>query len=115
MVIHYEATDGPLASSLMGKLRPSMFMPRWASRITLEVVATKIERLHDISEADALIEGIQGPFDLGYFAYRIPGDSKPRYSTARAAYEALWVQLNGVEDWEANPWVVAVRFKRITA
>lgn len=95
------------------KRRPSIHMPRWASRILLEVTDVRVERLQDISEADAIAEGITGPHDVGYPAYRVPDDSKPRYSRAAAAYEALWDQINGAGAWDANPWVWAVSFKRI--
>lgn len=93
--------------------RPSIFMPRWASRINLEITGIRVERLQDISEDDAIAEGITGPHDVGYQAYRVPDDSKPRYSSAISAYESLWQSINGQASWDANPWVWVVDFKRI--
>lgn len=92
--VQYEA--GPHADVLDGKLRPSMFMPRWASRITLEVTAVRVQRLQDISEADAIAEGV----------YTDP--ACPAYD----GYRALWESINGPNSWDANPWVWAITFKR---
>jgi hypothetical protein len=99
--IQYEA--GPHADVLGGKLRPSMFMPRWASRITLEITNVRVERLQDISDTDALFEGVcrvETPTGFGGYA---------------EAYRALWEQINGPGAWAANPWVWAVSFKRVSA
>lgn len=87
------------------KLKPSIHMPRWASRLSLPVISIRAERIQDISEKDALAEGIEGPFDVGYKAYRIPGDSKPRYSCAVAAFESLWRNIYGSETWDSSVWV----------
>lgn len=83
------------------KVRPSIHMPRWASRITLEIVSVRVERLHDISEADAIAEGCKNSLHLrgGRFA--------------NENYAHLWWTLNGDGSWEANPWVWVVEFKRI--
>ena len=90
--------------------RPSIHMPRWASRLTLRLTDVRIERLQEISEADAQAEGITGPHYVGYQAYFLPGDSKPRYSCATAAFECLWESLHGPDSWSANPWVWALTF-----
>lgn len=94
--------------------RPSIFLPRWASRITLEVTSVRIERLGDITEADALAEGITGPVDVGYPAYRAPGDSKPRFSSAVAAFENLWDSVNDEREgcsFADAPWVWVIGFR----
>jgi hypothetical protein len=94
--------------------RPSIFMPRTASRITLEITDVRVERLQSISEADAIAEGI----------YLFPGDGggfkaargQQEYDTAVEAYRHLWDGLN-VErgfGWDANPWVWVVAFDRLT-
>ena len=74
---------------------PSIHMPRHASRITLEVTGVRVERLQDISEADAIAEGV----------YTDP--ACPAYD----AYAQLWDEINGLGSWEANPWVWVVEFK----
>lgn len=75
-------------------------MPRWASRITLEITAVRAERLQDISEADAQAEGVI-----------LKGTS--RYDgVARDAFEALWESINGPGSWDANPWVWAITFRK---
>ncbi|WP_202842081.1 hypothetical protein [Luteimonas saliphila] len=77
------------------------FMPRWASRITLEVTGVRVERLQDISEADVQAEGCMGsPLGPGADALLFP---------------TLWDQINGAGAWNANPWVWVVEFKRVTA
>lgn len=93
--------------------RPSIHMPRWASRLTLRLTDVRIERLQEISEADAQAEGITGPHYVGYQAYFLPGDSKPRYSCATAAFECLWESLHGPDSWATNPWVWALTFELI--
>jgi hypothetical protein len=82
--------------------RPSIFMPRWASRITLEVTGVRIERLQAISEADAKAEGAN------------PGKwPTMRQQPYQAGYSALWDSINGAGSWNANPWVWVVTFRRI--
>lgn len=76
----------------------SIHMPRWASRITLEVVSVRVERLQEISEADAKAEGVT-VYDGGV--------------CYRDGYAALWDQINGPGSWSANPWVWVVEFKRL--
>lgn len=95
----------------VGKLRPAMFMPRWASRITLEVTGVKVERLQDCSEADALAEGIA---KIGRL-YGVPEADWDSASTRSAvdAYANLWDEINGTGAWKKNPWVVAYTFRPI--
>lgn len=76
--------------------RPSIHMPRWASRILLEITGIRVERLQDISEADCRAEGLGDTVDRAHHWYRV-----------------LWEQINGPGSWEANPWVWVVEFKRI--
>ncbi len=93
---------------------PSIHMPRWASRLILEITNIRVERVQEITEEDAIKEGITGPHDVGYKAYRIPGDSKPRYSRAEVAFEYLWDSLYGEGAWELNPWVWVIAFERLS-
>jgi len=96
--------------------KPSIFMPRAASRITLEITGVRVERLRDISEADAMAEGVERT---------VTGDGWRRYcndpkqeaagltpcATATASYKSLWESINGPGSWEVNPWVWVVEFK----
>lgn len=88
--------------------RPSIHMPRWASRLTLDVLSVRVERLQDISEEDAKAEGVE-PEDVP------PGFLDSRNldpTTYRGAFAALWSVINGPESWDLNPWVWVVEFKR---
>lgn len=102
----YRATGHHPSCKVHGHLwRPSIFMPRWASRLLSEVVAVRIERLWSISEADAIAEGVPAYFHGGYdFEYR---GMTPAY----ANYRRLWSEINGAESWDANPWVWVVSFR----
>lgn len=100
------------APSWMGKLRPSIHMPRWASRINLEITGVRVERLHACNEMDARAEGVGYDTD-GWFDYMMPGTQC--CTSPRASYQTLWESINGAGSWEANPWVWVVEFKRITA
>jgi len=86
------AADNPQAPAEWGPWRPSIHMPRWASRLTLPVVSVRAERLHDITEADAVAEGVRDP-DLR------------AAETARVLFADLWNATYGPEAWDANPWV----------
>lgn len=86
------------------RITPSIHMPRWASRITLEITGVGVERLQDIDSADAEAEGWNPIADDG----RNPAPFHPRFW-----FQQLWSQLNGPESWAANPWVWVVEFKRV--
>ena len=85
---------------------PSIHMPRAASRITLEITSVRVERLQDISEADALAEGVT---DDGSLVTDLAGNDR---GGAFAAFATLWEVINGVGSWDDNPWVWVVSFKR---
>ncbi len=102
--IHYAATED--RGGLLW--RPSIHMPRWASRITLEVTGVRVERLLDISEADAKAEGAPSA-DLASGRVCI----FPHQGTHRWGFRLLWESINGPGSWEANQWVWCVSFKRI--
>lgn len=96
--------------------RPSLFMPRWACRLELEVLDTKLEPLQDISEADAKAEGIQRftyKESCGEkFMWGLKLEQPEHGATAKIGFEILWEKVNGAASWKENPWVVAVRFRR---
>lgn len=92
------------------RLRPSIHMPRWASRITLEITSVRVERLQDISAADALAEGIVRQPDGGY---GLADTTHYHYTDPRQSYFILWEAINGAGSVDANPWVWAVEFRRL--
>lgn len=98
------------------KRRPSIHMPRAHSRILLEVVSVRVERLQDISEADAIAEGVVlDPTSPPGPLWRMALGSGNWHNTARGAYRELWESINGPGSWAASPWVWVVEFKRIEA
>ena len=101
--IHYAATED--RGGLLW--RPSIHMPRWASRITLEVTGVRVETLQDIDLADALAEGIS---DTGALILDSAGNEQ---GGPIAEYAVLWEQINGPDSWAANPWVWVVEFRRL--
>lgn len=94
----YRADWGPMQEGCFW--RPDIFMPRWTSRLTLEVTEVRVQRLHEISENDARSEGVD--------------EIKAKVPTARDAYRLLWDDINGKRaPWESNPWVWAITFRRL--
>jgi hypothetical protein len=121
------------------KWRPSIHMPRWASRITLEVKGVRVERLQDISEDDAKAEGCEarpfpGPWWEGYrdlgdgelIHQQAVGETAPYWMiepkkmpltpwldrSARDGFRSIWMGLYGPDAWDENPWVWVVAFER---
>ena len=107
----YEA-DAPLQDGY-GKLRPSIHMPRFASRITLEITSVRVERLQDITEADAIAEGVTPKWEPGCSGRLMEAIGGFSFRPAASAYADLWESLHGPGSWDANPWVWVVEFKRI--
>ncbi|MDN4590223.1 hypothetical protein DBA29_17165 [Xenophilus aerolatus] len=122
---HYRATDpapdlcyeqGPAGGSeddFGVRWRPSIHMPRWASRILLEVTGVRVERLQDISEADALAEGVTPLPGADMWTAGGASDGPLHAARPQWAYRRLWDQINGAGSWAANPWVWVVEFRRI--
>ncbi|EOY2410305.1 ASCH domain-containing protein [Yersinia enterocolitica] len=84
------------------KPKPSIHMPRWASRINLMITGVRVERLQDISEQDAMAEGV----------------SANEHSPARYVFGSLWQSIYGADNpksWQANPWVWVIEFERMEA
>lgn len=90
-----------------------MFMPRSLSRITLELTDVRVERLQDISEADALAEGVTPKWEPGCSGRLMEAIGGFSFRPAASAYADLWEQINGAGSWDANPWVWALSFKRV--
>ncbi|HBT5834534.1 hypothetical protein WDU42_19255 [Klebsiella pneumoniae] len=94
----WKGFETPPKVSDAGKLRPSIHMPRWASRILLEITNVRVERLRSMSQDDARAEGViaaSGPMEAGL------------------AFRELWESIYGEESWNANPWVWVISFERI--
>lgn len=111
-----------------GPWRPSIFMPRWASRITLRVTSVKVERLQSISAEDCEAEGIESELwdqAIGYRNYRNdPGEWFCTWPGAfkydayidddkiqRRSFQSLWESINGEQAWARNPYVFALGFE----
>ncbi|BAS55290.1 hypothetical protein LBWT_11960 [Leptolyngbya boryana IAM M-101] len=129
--VKYVATNPDFSGhdgiSTLYEKRPSIFMPRWASRITLEITDIRVERLQSISEEDAIAEGLTALSKDGQTVkYGIPdrdglpGDDDYGWHWSRwcidpcKAYQHLWDSINGkTYPWERDPWVWVVQFKRV--
>lgn len=96
--------------------RPSIFMPRWASRISLDVTDVRVDRLQDITEHDASSEGAfkgkaTGRVFNNVTEMRLGG---PEWRNAKDWYADLWDTINGAGSWDANPFVIALTFRVVT-
>lgn len=116
----YRATSDVLPE---GQWKPSIFMPRWASRITLEVTEVRVEQLKGISFKDCVSEGIECiPVAEASFGFRdyakerlacfSVDDANSIAEAATASYRSLWESINGEGSWDENPWVWVISFKR---
>jgi len=107
------ATGGLGWGGVKGKQRPSIHMPRWASRINLEITKIVAERLHDINEEDAVAEGAMyhDGRGIGHSGWR--HDYHDVFSTAKNSFFSLWEKINGYESLKANPWVYSLQLKRV--
>ncbi len=95
------------------RLKIGRFMPRWVSRLTLELTAVRVERLQAISESDAAAEGcvvgkVSGDAYENMAGLHFGGDE---WASAKDWYADLWESINGPESWDANPWVWCLAFK----
>lgn len=114
--VFYQAND-PVIPVHLGKLRPSLFMPRWASRLTLTVTDVRVQRVQEMSEDDAWAEGCK-PGDPDDNGNPFPAEEPHPvggfvgWECARDWFADLWDSLNEPRGygWEANPWVVAITF-----
>ena len=125
---HYDVEDpvkiigakGRGGATPMWWKRPAIFMPRAACRILLEVTEVRVQRLQDISEADAIAEGIEpNPAWIGtYRDYSVERERQVWNLDPVASYRTLWDSINGKTPgaaWADNPWVWAVSFMRVTS
>ena len=115
-----EAVEWCISRPALRTVVPSIHMPRWASRITLEITGVRVERLQDISEADAKAEGVEAvPHTAGEWmsddvvATTRVGKHKVTFDTYRTAFARLWNSINGDGAWDSNPFVWVISFKRV--
>ena len=98
----------------LGKWKPNIHMPKVAARIWLQVESVGVERLQVITEVDAIAEGVsrypRSPI-YGYLNYMHP---ETYTLTALSSFETLWLSINGLDSWDANPWVWVVKFKVVS-
>ena len=99
--------------NLLGPWKPGIHLRRDWARITLEITKLRIERLQDITEEDAIAEGVELGKPLDVLVNGEPG--KVEYFDARTAFAHLWCSVNGPDSWKANPWVRVVDFKLLDA
>lgn len=101
--LHYKADSG---KPYIDRWRPSIHMPRWASRITLEITGVRIERLCDIDKTDSIAEGCAGGHGaIAGYTYN---------ATPIEQFRALWDSINAKRaPWASNPWVWVIEFRRI--
>lgn len=107
-LVYYRADD---VQPELSRWRPSIFMRRQDSRVTLIVTDVRVERLNDCSDEDAFAEGI--PLDNPRAGIEVDIDGQWWAGAARARYRKVWEEINGAGAWEANPWVAAYTFRVI--
>ena len=109
---HFETTD-----EIPTKWRPSIFMPKAASRITLEITDIRLDRLLAISEEDAIAEGIGHGFQMNTgwpdYLHIKNGVCELTQDTAIMSFASLWEKINGKGSWKKNPWVWVVKFSKV--
>jgi hypothetical protein len=93
---------------------PGIHMPKTACRIFLQIKSVKVESLQEISEADAITEGIESSISgNGRIVYK--HYLKPKYGPSPIhSFQTLWESINGPESWNANPWVWVIEFEQIS-
>jgi hypothetical protein len=104
-----------LGNNIPTRWRPSIHMPRWASRLTLEIINVRVERVQDISEEDAIAEGVQKEFEIDLSQFRNLNTNFGDISTYKLGFKHLWNSINLERGfgWDSNPWVWVIEFKRI--
>ena len=121
----YRATDEVTLNAngaRVDRWRPSIHMPRWASRLTLDIVEVRCERLYDIDDTGAVREGARRfadipdphPYKQGpRWSMDEPETTRQCLGSARMAFANVWIRLYGVDAWDANPWVWVVRWSPV--
>lgn len=120
-VVYRSSIKGNHTDREVKKWRPSIHMPRWASRIQLEITGVRVERLNDISSEDSIAEGIErvggATSCCPWRNYRKghTGEMDMHCSAPARSYMTLWESINGAGSWNANPWVWVIEFRMVAA
>jgi hypothetical protein len=94
-----------------GRLRSPLFMPEWASRLRIEITSVRCERLQEITEEDAIAEGVEAVPAHGKWCD--PARGREGHWSYRKAYARRWESIHGPGAWEENPWVFAYGYRRV--
>jgi hypothetical protein len=116
--VNYKANDSNYSVSKplhKGKLRPSLFMPKEACRIFLKIKAIRVERLNEISEEDAIAEGVTKIADYGSTGYKLYTEPDASYTDIDAieSFSSFWESIIGEGSWNKNPFVFVYELERI--
>jgi hypothetical protein len=119
VALWFEADGATVGDGVKGRFRQAMHMPKWASRITLHVAEVRVQRLQEISDEDAIAEGIEdvtreiapGDTSLRFWKRYRDGGWNGYVDNPIGSYASLWTEINGPGSWEANPWVTATTFE----
>lgn len=109
----YRADPMAEQTRLCNRWRRSIHMPRWASRILLEIVSVRVERLNDISEVDAMREGCEHNGECDHVRQSCEDIGCWGTNSYRGGFCELWESINGPGSWDANPWVWVIEFRRV--
>jgi hypothetical protein len=112
----YKADWNPPVSEYCNepKWKPSIHMPKSAARIWLRIHNIRVERLQDITEADALKEGIEIVLNAqGQTRYKDYASVITNWVKPTSSFQSLWASFNGVDSWDENPWIWVIEFERI--
>lgn len=101
--------DDPDARSTTNRFKPSLLMPKVACRIWLKVVGVRVERLREITKEDAKAEGVK-QFVSGH--WKDYSNLVSNFDSSIGSFASLWISINGIGSWHANPWVWVVEFER---
>jgi hypothetical protein len=120
---YWPVADGYLKTADYEKTIPSIHMPKNAARIWLKVKDVRVERVNDISEEDAIEEGVEKVGLSHKFKHYNPEsnftkkqliEGCPLCFTAKKSFETLWCKINGEQSWDANPWVWVITFEELS-
>jgi hypothetical protein len=115
----YAADFGEYAKDMSGDIggwTPSIFMPRWASRINLEITEMRVQRVQEISKEDVMAEGVSGGYEPGVVELPCEIDATNARLNKCALFASLWDSINKLKansSWESNPWVWCISFRRL--